>query len=86
MLAVLWGSKEMVEYIQGLPKVITETDHKPMAPIINNKLLHNMSPRIQRLRTRLMKFEVHAVHIKGKELPDADGLSRAPDEHQTTTE
>ena len=56
MLAVLWGSKEMVEYIQGLPKVITETDHKPMAPIINNKLLHNMSPRIQRLRTRLMKF------------------------------
>ena len=56
MLAVLWGSKEMVEYIQGLSKVITETDHKLMAPIINNKLLHNMSPRIQRLRTRLMKF------------------------------
>ena len=46
----------MTEYIQELPEVITETDHKPMAPIINNKLLHNMSPRIHRLRTILMKF------------------------------
>lgn len=44
------------EHIQGLLEVISETDHKPMAPIINNKLLHNMSPRIQRLRTILMKF------------------------------
>ena len=45
-----------------------------------------MSPRIQRLRMRLMKFQVHATHTKGKELTDADALSRAPNEQPITTD
>jgi len=66
MLAIVWGCEKMSKYIHGLPDITLETDHKLLIPIINNKPLHVMSPRIQRLRTRLMKFQVQAVHIKGK--------------------
>ena len=32
-----------------------------------------------------MKFQVHAIHIKGKEVTDVDALSRAPKEQPTIT-
>ena len=86
MLAVVWGCEKMSKYIHGLPEVIIETDHKPLIPIINNKPLHDMSPRIQRLRMRLMKYQVHATHVRGKDLTDADALSRSPNEKPSTAD
>ena len=43
-----------------------------------------MSPRIQRLRMRLMKFQLQAKCIRGTKPTNAEALSRAPNEQPTT--
>ena len=54
-----------------------ETDHKALVQILNCKNLE-MSPRIQRLRMRLLSFVFTVWHVPGKSLIRADTLSRAP--------
>jgi hypothetical protein len=78
MLAVTWGCKKMHMYLHGLPRFLVETDHKPLIPILNNKMLIDMSPRIQRMRMTLLKYSFTAEHVKGSNMEDADALSRAP--------
>ena len=58
------------------------TDHKPLVPILDSKNFEEMSPRIQRLRMRLLRFDFTASHIPGKSLITADALSRTPVEQQ----
>ncbi|GBO25324.1 hypothetical protein AVEN_20958-1 [Araneus ventricosus] len=55
-----------------------ETDHKPLIPIFSMKNLDDLSPRLQRIKLRMMKFYYTIVHIPGKELFAADALSRNP--------
>ena len=55
-----------------------ETDHKLLIPELNNKHLIDMTPRIQRLRMRLLRFSFEAIYVKGAELNDAEAFSRAP--------
>ena len=78
MLAVTWGCEKMSKYLHGLPHFLIQTDHKPLIPILNYKPLAEMTLRIQRMRMRLLKFSFSAEYVKGKELADADALSRAP--------
>ena len=78
MLAVTWGCEKMSKYLHGLRHFVVQTDHKPLIPILNYKPLAEMTPRIQRMRMRLLKFSFAAEYVKGKELADADALSRAP--------
>ena len=78
MLAVTWGCNKMSLYLQGLPHFQIQTDHKPLVPILNHKSLVDMSPRIQRLRMKLLQFTFTAEHVPGSTLLDADSLSRAP--------
>ena len=78
MLAVTWGCEKMSKYLHGLPHFVIQTDHKPLIPILNYKPLAELTPRIQRMRMRLLKFSFSAEYVKGKELADADALSRAP--------
>ena len=78
MLAVVWGCEKMAVYLQGLPEFTIETDHKPLVPILNYKPLIEMSPRIQSLRMKLLRFKFKATHVPGTELKDADTFSRAP--------
>ena len=77
MLAVTWGCEKMSKYLHGLPHFLIQTDHKPLIPILNYKPLAEMTPRIQRMWTRLLKFSFSAEYVKGKELAHADALSRA---------
>lgn len=78
MLAVTWGCQKMNMYLHGLPHFTIETDHKPLIPILNNKQLIEMSPRIQNMRMKLLKYSFTATHVPGKEMEDADALSRSP--------
>ncbi len=78
MLAVTWGCEKMSKYLHGLHNFVVQTDHKPLIPILNYKPLAEMTPRIQRMRMRLLKFNLAAEYVKGKNLADADALSRAP--------
>ena len=57
---------------------MVETDHKPLIPILNNKSLMDMLPRIQRLRMSILQYCFNASHVPGKNLLDADSLLRAP--------
>ncbi|UYV67699.1 K02A2.6-like [Cordylochernes scorpioides] len=55
-----------------------ETDHKLPIPLFSTKELSSLTPRLQRFRMRMMRFGFEIVHIPGKELLDADALSRQP--------
>ena len=78
ILAVTWGCEKMSVYLQGLPHFSIQTDHKPLIPILNSKSLTELSPRIQRLRMRLLRYNFTAEYVPGKQLIDADTLSRDP--------
>ncbi|UYV80871.1 K02A2.6-like [Cordylochernes scorpioides] len=76
-LAITWACEKFKQYIQGL--VITlETDHKPLVPIFTSKNIDDLTPRIKRLRLRIMRYSYKIVHTPGKNLIVADALSRSP--------
>ena len=75
MLAATWGMTRMNLYLQGLQHFTLGTDHKPLVPILNTKLISDLSPRIQRMRMKMLKFNFTATNVPGKELIDADALS-----------
>ncbi|GBM63504.1 Transposon Ty3-I Gag-Pol polyprotein [Araneus ventricosus] len=76
-LSVVWGCEKFRDYLTGMHFKI-ETDHKPLIPIFSEKNLDDLSPRLQRIKLRMMKFSYTIVHIPGKELFAADALSRNP--------
>ena len=78
MLAITWGCEKMNLYIHGLLNFLIVTDHKPLIPILQSKLLGDMSPRTQSMRMRLMKYSLEAKHCSGKDVVDVDAFSRAP--------
>lgn len=76
-LAVTWACKKFANYIVG-KRILIETDHKPLVPILNNKDLDTLPPRVLRFRLRMARFNYVAEHLPGKLLYTADALSRAP--------
>lgn len=75
--AVTWACEKFSEYLIGMDFLI-ETDHKPLVPILGQKGLCEVTPRIMRFKMRLMWFRFKIIHIPGKEMYSADALSRAP--------
>ena len=76
-LAATWACQRVADYLIG-KQFLIETDYKPLVPILGSKNLEEMSPRIQRLRMRLLRFTFTVSHVPGKSLIIADTLSRAP--------
>ena len=72
-LAITWAC-EKFSYILG-KKFQIETDHKPLLPLLGNKSLHSLPPRIVRFRLRLARFEYDISHTPGKQLITADAVS-----------
>ena len=75
LLAICFGCKKFHDYVFGKP-VIIETDHKPLLGVMS-KPLHMLSARMQRMRMRLQRYDLHLVYKPGKEMFIADTLSRA---------
>ena len=81
-LATTWTCAERLsDFLIGKPFLV-ETDHKPLVPILNSKNLEEMSPQIQRLRMRLLRFDFTVSHVSGKSLITADIPSRGPSTDQ----
>ena len=75
--ALTWALERFAEHVLG-KKVILETDHKPLVPLLGNKNLDLLPPRVLRLRLCLMRFQYTINHVPGKTLYTADTLSKAP--------
>ena len=76
-LAITWACERFSTYILG--KVFTiKTDHKPLIPLLGEKSLDSLPPRILRFRLCLSRFSYSIVHVPGKQMYTADTLSRAP--------
>ena len=76
-LATTWACEKFSQYIVG-KRILIETDHKPLVPLLGTKHLDSLPPRILRFRLRLMRFDFCIEHIPGKFMYSADTLSRAP--------
>ena len=73
-LGVVWAYEKFKQYIIGL-KVAIKTNHKPFVPLLNNIEIDKLPARIQRFRTKLMRFDYHTDYIPGKDSIIADDLS-----------
>ena len=76
-LATTWACEKFSDYILG-KRIVIETDHKPLVPLLNNKRLESLPPRVLRFRLRLSRFDYQIEHVPGKLLYTADTLSRSP--------
>ena len=76
-LAIVWSCEKFSDYILG-SKFDIETDHKPLVPLLSNKRLDDLPPRVLRFRQRMAKYDYSISHVPGKFLYTADTLSRDP--------
>lgn len=70
--------KRFSTYLYGLDSFTVQTDHKPLAPLINNKDLDTVPQRYQCLLMCLMRYNPTAEYVPGETLTVADTLSRQP--------
>ena len=75
-LASTWACEKFSDYILG-KDIEIETDHKPLVSLLGSKSLHELPPRIQRFRMRLMRYSYTVRYTPGKNIVTADMLSRA---------
>lgn len=76
-LAVTWCCERLHQFLVG--KLFTiRTDHKPLESCLGTKAIADLSPRLQRFRMRLVRFNYKISFVPGKEIFTADVLSRAP--------
>ena len=72
-LATTWACEKFATYVLGMHFTI-----EPLVPLLGEKNLDNLPPRILRFRLRLARFDYSIQHIPGKLMYTADALSRAP--------
>ena len=66
LLAVVWAVTKCHLFLGGVEHFDIVTDHKPLLPILNSKLLHDIpNPRLQRLKQKLMEYVFTAHWNKG---------------------
>lgn len=76
-LALTWACERFQEYVVGIP-ITLETDHKPLIQVLQTKNLDSLTPRLQRFRMRLMRYDYRILYTPGDKLVVADALSRNP--------
>lgn len=74
-LGLAFRCEEFHTHVYGLPKIILETDHKPLLRIAKKNLC-DMSPQIQHLMMRL-QHDYELTYLPGTQMIIADMLSRA---------
>ena len=69
--------KKTAYFTLGCSDLTVRTDHKPLISIVNETGLGEIkTPRQQRLKERLMRWNLKATYIPGKLLGGTDALSR----------
>ena len=66
-------------FLLGCPKIVVQTDHKPLVTILNDKALSSIeNPRLIRLKEKTLAFSFEIQHLEGEKMFAADTLSRYP--------
>ena len=79
MLAIAWAVTKCNIFLAGLQQFLVITDHHPLIPILNSHRLDEIeNTRLQRLRTKLMRYNFKAEWLKGDHNKGPDALSRYP--------
>lgn len=76
LLDVVFGCERFHYYLYG-KKFQIQTDHRPLLGLLR-KPLDDISPRIQRLAHRLLRYSFVLTYVPGKNQQVADTLSREP--------
>lgn len=76
-LALVWAVERFKDYVYGI-SLHLETDHKPLVQILQTKPIDDLTPRLMRLRMRLMRYQYTVEYVPGKLLAIPDALSRNP--------
>lgn len=74
-LAIVFACEKFHTYIYGR-KTYVQSDHKPLEAIFK-KPVNSTSPRLQRMRMKLLRYDLEVGYKPGKDLKVADALSRA---------
>ncbi|XP_029055276.2 uncharacterized protein K02A2.6-like, partial [Osmia bicornis bicornis] len=77
LLAIVFATNKFHQFVYGR-KVHVLTDHKPLVNLLNEKNIGDIpSPRLQRMKIKLLRYEIVAKHVPGKLMHVADLLSRS---------
>ena len=82
-LATTWTCEKFAIYVLG-KKFTIETNHKPLVPLLGNKSLHSVPPRISHFQLRLACFEYEIFHVPRKSLVIGSTLSPFPQSNPQT--
>jgi hypothetical protein len=76
MLGIVYATHKFHQFIYGR-KINVITDHKPLVSIINVKKISDIASfRLQRMKLKLLKYNLNVKHVPGKQMHIADLLSR----------
>lgn len=75
LLGIVFATNKFHYYCYGRPVTVI-TDHKPLLSIIRKPIAVVGSPRLQRMKIKLLKYDIKLQFSPGKELHIADLLSR----------
>lgn len=76
LLSVVWSTRKFHYYIYG-QKCTILNDHKPLESLLKKSIHEIPSPRLQRLKLKLLKYDIEFKYLQGKLMFIADLLSRS---------
>lgn len=79
LLGIVFATSKFHNYIYGY-QVEVQTDHLPLIPMLG-KEIHKLGSRtLQRLRLKLLKYNINLIHVPGKLMYMSDLFSRTAKE------
>ncbi|KAI8120071.1 Retrovirus-related Pol polyprotein from transposon 297 [Lucilia cuprina] len=85
LLSTFFSCRKFHHYIYGR-EVTIKTDHKPLIGLMEKEIHKIPSGKLQRMRLRLLNYNVKLEYLPGKYMYIADYLSRNPLKFKTSEE
>lgn len=76
LLSIVWATRKFHYYVYGQNFTVIN-DHKPLESLLKKHLHDVPSPRLQRLKLKLLKYNFEFKYLQGKFMYIADLLSRS---------
>lgn len=77
MLSIVEATRKYHDFLYGRPEILVQTDHKPIVSIMTKHVASINNARLQRMRLKLLKYNLNVTYVPGKNMYIADLLSRS---------